>query len=91
VQTYTPFSLRFSSAAPSRFALVIFNKNGSFRERCDFRPFKHAILITVRIEHEANASFPRETLARRLKRRLPENSIGRTRAGAIAKLQGQYR
>ena len=42
-----------------------FEQELEFRERCDFPPFKHAVLLTIRSAHEARASFSAETLARR--------------------------
>ena len=70
VQTYTPFSPSIQFARHHDFA-GYFEQELEFRERCDFPPFKHAVLITVRSEHEARASFSAETLARRLREALP--------------------
>ena len=46
VQTYTPFSPSIQFARHHDFA-GYFQQELEFRERCDFPPFKHAILITV--------------------------------------------
>src|SRR5256885_4807662 len=47
------------------------------KERTDFPPFKHAILITVRSAHEFRAKLSSETLKRRLSEALPEEFIYR--------------
>ena len=54
VQTYTPFSPSIQFARHHDFA-GYFQQELEFRERCDFPPFKHAVLITVRSAHEARA------------------------------------
>src|SRR5947199_2200223 len=91
VQTYTPFSPSIQFARHHDFA-GYFEQELEFRERCDFPPFQHAVLITVRSEHEARASFSAETLARRLKEALPEEFIlGNPAPAPIEKLQSQFR
>ena len=91
VQTYTPFSPSIQFARHHDFT-GYFEQELEFRERCDFPPFKHAVLITVRSEHEARASFSAETLARRLRESLPEEfSLGAPAPAPLEKLQGHYR
>ena len=91
VQTYTPFSPSIQFARHHDFA-GYFEQELEFRERCDFPPFKHAVLITVRSEHEVRASFSAETLARRLKEVLPEEfTLGTPAPAPLEKLQGHYR
>ena len=91
VQTYTPFSPSIQFARHHDFA-GYFQQELEFRERCDFPPFKHAILITVRSAHEARAKFSTETLARRLKETLgPEFILGDPAPAPLEKLQGQFR
>lgn len=91
VQTYTPFSPSIQFARHHDFA-GYFEQELEFRERCDFPPFRHAVLITVRSEHEARASFSAETLARRLKEALPnEYILGDPAPAPLEKLQGHYR
>jgi primosomal protein N' (replication factor Y) len=91
VQTYTPFSPSIQFARHHDFA-GYFQQELEFRERCDFPPFKHAILITVRSAHEARAKFSAETLARRLKEMLgPEFILGEPAPAPLEKLQGQFR
>ncbi|MGI8956413.1 MAG: replication restart helicase PriA [Chthoniobacterales bacterium] len=91
VQTYTPFSPSIQFARHHDFA-GYFQQELEFRERCDFPPFKHAVLVTVRSEHEARASFSADTLARRLKEALPEEfHLGAPAPAPLEKLQGSYR
>ena len=51
-----------------------FQQELEFRERCDFPPFKHAVLITVRSAHEARAKFSAETLRADCRKRCRTNS-----------------
>jgi primosomal protein N' (replication factor Y) (superfamily II helicase) len=91
VQTYTPFSPSIQFARHHDFAGYS-QQELEFRERCDFPPFKHAVLITVRSEHETHASFSAETLARRLREALPEEfTLGAPAPAPLEKLQGNYR
>src|SRR5216110_3124253 len=91
VQTYTPFSPSIQFARHHDFA-GYFQQELEFRERCDFPPFKHAILITVRSAHEGRAKLSAETLKRRLREALPEEFIlGDATAAPVEKLQGQFR
>src|SRR5438034_307901 len=91
VQTYTPFSPSIQFARHHDFA-GYFQQELEFRERCDFPPFKHAILITVRSAHEGRAKLSAETLVRRLKDALPKEFIlGDATPAPLEKLQGQFR
>jgi len=91
VQTYTPFSPSIQFARHHDFA-GYFQQELEFRERCDFPPFKHAILITVRSAHEGRAKLSAETLQRRLKEALPKEFIlGDATPAPLEKLQGQFR
>ena len=91
VQTYTPFSPSIQFARHHDFA-GYFQQELEFRERCDFPPFKHAVLITVRSAHEGRAKLSAETLQRRLKEALPEEFIlGDATPAPLEKLQGQFR
>jgi len=91
VQTYTPFSPSIQFARHHDFA-GYFQQELEFRERCDFPPFKHAILITVRSAHEGRAKLSAETLARRLKESLgSEFTLGDATPAPLEKLQGQFR
>jgi len=91
VQTYTPFSPSIQFARHHDFA-GYFQQELEFRERCDFPPFSHALLITVRSAHEARAKFSAETLRRRLKEALPpEFVLGDVAPAPLQKLQGHFR
>jgi primosomal protein N' (replication factor Y) (superfamily II helicase) len=91
VQTYTPFSPSIQFARHHDFN-GYFQQELEFRERCDFPPFKHAILITVRSAHEARAKLSAESLVRRLRERLgPEFALGDATPAPLEKLQGQFR
>lgn len=91
VQTYTPFSPSIQFARHHDFT-GYFEQELEFRERCDFPPFKHAVLITVRSEHEGRAKLSAETLVRRLRESLPPEFVLSEAAPApLEKLQGQFR
>jgi primosomal protein N' (replication factor Y) (superfamily II helicase) len=91
VQTYTPFSPSIQFARHHDFA-GYFEQELEFRERCDFPPFKHVILITVRSTHLGRAKLSAETIARRLKEALPPEFILSAPAPApLEKLQSQFR
>jgi primosomal protein N' (replication factor Y) len=91
VQTYTPFSPSIQFARHHDFA-GYFQQELEFRERCDFPPFKHAVLLTVRSEHEGRAKLSAETLVRRLRESLPSEFIlSEATPAPLEKLQGQYR
>jgi primosomal protein N' (replication factor Y) len=91
VQTYTPFSPSIQFARHHDFA-GYFEQELEFRERCDFPPFKHAVLLTVRSAHEARAKLSAETMVRRLKESLgAEFMISDATPAPLEKLQGQYR
>ncbi|MDP9186514.1 MAG: primosomal protein N' [Verrucomicrobiota bacterium] len=91
VQTYTPFSPSIQFARHHDFA-GYFQQELEFRQRCDFPPFKHAVLITVRSAHEGRAKLSAETLVRRLKESLgSEFTLGDATSAPLEKLQGQFR
>src|SRR5213596_1979544 len=91
VQTYTPFSPSIQFARHHDFA-GYFQQELEFRERCDFPPFKHAVLITVRSAHEGRAKLSAETLVRRLKASVrSEFILGDATPAPLEKLQGQFR
>jgi primosomal protein N' (replication factor Y) (superfamily II helicase) len=91
VQTYTPFSPSIQFARHHDFT-GYFQQELEFRERCDFPPFKHVILITVRSAHEGRAKLSAETLKRRLSEALPKEFIlGDAMPAPLEKVQGQFR
>lgn len=91
VQTYTPFSPSIQFARHHDFA-GYFEQELEFRERCDFPPFRHVVLITVRSAHEGRAKLSAETIARRLRENLgAEFIIGEATPAPLEKLQSQFR
>src|SRR5438874_988207 len=89
VQSYTPFSPSIQFARHHDFAGYV-EQELEFRERCDFPPFKHAVLITVHSAHRERGKFSAETLRRKLA--LPEEfSVGEAAPAPLEKLAGQYR
>src|SRR6184192_2783506 len=91
VQSYTPFSPSIQFALHHDFA-GYFQQELEFRERCNFPPFKHAILITARSAHRERGKFSAETLRRKLRKALPEEfSVGEPAPAPLEKLSGQYR
>src|SRR6476620_4103069 len=91
VQTYTPFSPSIQFARHHDFT-GYFQQELEFRERCDFPPFKHAVLITVRSAHEGRGKLSAETLVRRLRENLgAEFIIADATPAPLEKLQGQFR
>src|SRR2546425_3799775 len=91
VQTYTPFSPSIQFARHHDFAGYV-EQELEFRERCDFPPFKHAVLITVHSAHQERGKFSAETLRRKLKETLgPEFILSDATPAPLEKLQGQFR
>src|SRR5438105_892409 len=91
VQTYTPFSPSIQFARHHDFA-GYFEQELEFRERCDFPPFKHAILLTIHSAHRERGKFYAETLRRKLREALPDEfSVGEAAPAPLEKLQGQFR
>src|ERR1700731_3519016 len=91
VQTYTPFSPSIQFARHHDFA-GYFQQELEFRERCDFPPFKHAVLITVHSAHQERGKFSAETLRRKLREALPkEFMVAEAAPAPLEKLSGQYR
>ena len=91
VQSYTPFSPSIQFARHHDFAGYV-EQELEFRERCDFPPFRHAVLITIHSAHQERGKFSAETLRRKLREALPEEFMVAEPAPApLEKLSGQYR
>jgi primosomal protein N' (replication factor Y) len=73
VQTFTPFSPSIQFARHHDFT-GYFDQELEFRERCDFPPFTHAVLVTIRSAHEGAASFTAETIGGACARRCRRSS-----------------
>jgi primosomal protein N' (replication factor Y) (superfamily II helicase) len=73
VQSSTPFSPSIQFARHHNFD-GFWEQEIEFRERCDYPPFLHLLMIHVRSEHQRLAEFTAETIHRRLSER-PEQNI----------------
>ncbi len=63
-----------------------------FREKWDYPPFTHMVLITIRSEHQGRAQFSAETLARRLKDSPPAGvTLSEPTPAPLEKSKGNYR
>lgn len=65
VQSSTPFSPSIQFARHHNFE-GFFEQEIEVRERCDYPPFIHLLMIHVRSEHQRLAEFTAETLHRRI-------------------------
>src|SRR5881275_1881373 len=91
VQSYTPFSPSIQFARHHDFAGYV-EQELEFRERCDFPPFRHAVLITIHSAHQERGKFSADTLRRKLREALPkEFTLGDATPAPLEKLQGQFR
>jgi primosomal protein N' (replication factor Y) (superfamily II helicase) len=73
VQSSTPFSPSIQFARHHNFD-GFWEQEIEFRERCDYPPFLHLLMIHVRSEHQRLAEFTAETIHRRLSER-PEQNV----------------
>lgn len=91
VQTFTPFHPAIQFARHHDFH-GFWEQEIEFRKNSDFPPFTHMVLVTIRSEHQARASFSAETLARRLREVLPPLTVLSDPAPApLEKSRGQFR
>jgi primosomal protein N' (replication factor Y) len=91
VQTFTPFSPSIQFARHHDFEGFV-EQELEFREHFGFPPFSRMILITVRARLRERAEFTTQTLVRRLREAVPENtSIGETAPAPLEKARGYYR
>ena len=91
VQSFTPFSPSIQFARHHDFE-GYFQQEVDFRLKCGFPPFVHLVLITIRCAHQERGRFTAETVARRLKERLPEGvTMGDAVPAPLEKLKGQFR
>jgi primosomal protein N' (replication factor Y) (superfamily II helicase) len=72
VQSSTPFSPSIQFARHHNFE-GFWEQEIEFRERCDYPPFLHLLLIHVRSEHQRLAEFTAETIHRRLREKPDPN------------------
>jgi primosomal protein N' (replication factor Y) (superfamily II helicase) len=73
VQSSTPFSPSIQFARHHNFE-GFWEQEIDFRERCDYPPFLHLLMIHVRSEHQRHAEFTAETIHRRLSEK-PEPGV----------------
>ena len=69
VQTSTPFSPSIQFARHHDFE-GFWEQESEFRERCDYPPYVHLILVQVRSKHQRLAEFTAQTVHRRLEEQL---------------------
>jgi primosomal protein N' (replication factor Y) (superfamily II helicase) len=69
VQTSTPFSPSIQFARHHDFD-GFWEQESEFRERCDYPPYVHLILVQVRSKHQRLAEFTAQTVHRRLEEQL---------------------
>lgn len=91
VQSFTPFSPSIQFARHHDFE-GFWEQESEFRRQCNFAPFTHLALITVRSEHQERAKFCTETLARRLKEVVPpDTTLSEPAPAPLERLKGFYR
>ncbi len=91
VQSFTPFSPSIQFARHHDFD-GFWQQEIEFREKWDYPPFTHMVLITIRSPHQIKASFSAETLARRVADALPPGTTLSNPAPApLEKSHGNYR
>jgi primosomal protein N' (replication factor Y) (superfamily II helicase) len=69
VQSATPFSPSIQFARHHDFD-GYWEQEIEFRERCEYPPFVHMLMVHIRSEHQRRAEFSAETLHRRLEEQL---------------------
>jgi primosomal protein N' (replication factor Y) len=73
VQTSTPFSPSIQFARHHDFD-GFWEQESQFRERCDYPPFLHLILVQIRSKHQRMAEFTAQTVHRRLEEHLDDST-----------------
>jgi primosomal protein N' (replication factor Y) (superfamily II helicase) len=73
VQTSTPFSPSIQFARHHDFD-GFWEQESEFRERCDYPPYIHLILVQVRSKHQRLAEFTAQTVHRRLEEHLDDTT-----------------
>jgi primosomal protein N' (replication factor Y) len=73
VQTSTPFSPSIQFARHHDFD-GFWEQESQFRERCDYPPFLHLILVQIRSKHQRMAEFTAQTVHRRLEEHLDHST-----------------
>ncbi len=91
VQSSTPFSPSIQFARHHNFE-GFWEQEIEFRERCDYPPFLHLLMVHIRSEHQRRAEFTAETIHRRMSEKLDQGVTLHTVVPApIERSKGYYR
>jgi primosomal protein N' (replication factor Y) len=91
VQTATPFSPSIQFARHHDFD-GFWDQEREFRERCEYPPFNHLVLIHIKSEHQRRAEFTAETVHRRLSEKIDSSVMLHPVIPAqIERVKGFYR
>lgn len=91
VQSFTPFHPSIQFARHHDFE-GYWQQEIEFREKWDYPPFTHMVLITIRSPHQTRGSFSAETLARRLRETLPAGAwMSEPAPAPLEKSRGNHR
>jgi len=91
VQSSTPFSPAIQFARHHNFE-GFWEQESEFRERCEYPPFVHLLMIHVRSEHQRRAEFTAETIYRRLAEQLSSaTTVNPSVPAPIERSKGYYR
>jgi len=91
VQTATPFSPSIQFARHHDFD-GFWDQERDFRERCEYPPFNHLVLIQLKSEHQRLAEFTAETLHRRFGEKIDSSVMLHPVVPAqIERVKGFYR
>jgi primosomal protein N' (replication factor Y) len=91
VQSSTPFSPSIQFARHHNFE-GFWEQEIDFRERCDYPPFLHLLMVHIRSEHQRRAEFTGETIHRRLSEKLDQGvTLHPVVPAPIERSKGYYR
>jgi primosomal protein N' (replication factor Y) (superfamily II helicase) len=91
VQSSTPFSPSIQFARHHNFG-GFWEQEIEFRERCEYPPFLHLLMVHIRSEHQRRAQFTAETIHRRISEQLDPGVILHPVVPApIERSKGHYR
>ena len=91
VQSSTPFSPAIQFARHHDFS-GFFEQESEFRERCEYPPFIHLLMIHIRSEHQRRGEFTAEIIHRRIAEQLaPGVTLNPVVPAPIERSRGYYR
>jgi primosomal protein N' (replication factor Y) len=91
VQSSTPFSPSIQFARHHNYE-GFWEQEIEFRERCDYPPFLHLLMVHVRSEHQRRAEFTAETIHRRINEMLDRGvTLHPVVPAPIERSKGYYR